>query len=244
MSNPTNDHLVLIAGSSATGKSASLANLNDKPNWIYLNCEANKKLPFADGKLFKSSSIQDPLQVNDAFEYLANKPEMKGIIIDSITFLLRMYEEQYVNTAVNTLQAWGTYTTFFSNLMQKDVASCTRPVVMLAHNSDFYDEKTMNLSTSVPCKGALSKVGIESYFSTVLYSKQMSIKDLEGYSNPLLNITDEERAIGVKYVFQTRLTKNTVNTRIRSPMGMWSTQETFIDNDTQAVLKRLEEYYS
>ena len=110
--------------------------------------------------------------------------------------------------------------------------------------SDFYDEKTMNLSTSVPCKGALSKVGIESYFSTVLYSKQMSIKDLEGYSNPLLNITDEERAIGVKYVFQTRLTKNTVNTRIRSPMGMWSTQETFIDNDTQAVLKRLEEYYS
>ena len=34
--------LVLIAGSSAGGKSASLENLRDQENIIYLNCEAGR----------------------------------------------------------------------------------------------------------------------------------------------------------------------------------------------------------
>ena len=35
-----NDHLVLIAGESGTGKSASLVNLKDPQNVMYLNCES------------------------------------------------------------------------------------------------------------------------------------------------------------------------------------------------------------
>ncbi|MCI4435672.1 MAG: hypothetical protein JHC33_02520, partial [Ignisphaera sp.] len=59
----------------------------------------------------------------------------------------------------------------------------------------------------------------------------------------LLEITPEEEALGFKYVFQTRLTKETVNERIRSPLKMWSADETFIDNNLQYVIDRLHEYY-
>lgn len=35
-----NDHLVLLGGKSATGKSASLMNLENPKGVLYLNCEA------------------------------------------------------------------------------------------------------------------------------------------------------------------------------------------------------------
>ena len=53
----------------------------------------------------------------------------------------------------------------------------------------------------------------------------------------------EDKANGFKYVYQTRLTKETVNERMRSPMGMWDMKETYIDNNLQNVINRLHEYY-
>jgi ABC-type lipoprotein export system ATPase subunit len=46
MTNTVNDQLVLIAGESGSGKSASLINLPNHERVMYLNCEAGKKLPF------------------------------------------------------------------------------------------------------------------------------------------------------------------------------------------------------
>lgn len=86
--------------------------------------------------------------------------------------------------------------------------------------------------------------GVEAFFSTVVSSKKMSLKKLEKYKNDHLIITPEEEAVGFKYVFQTLLTKETVNERIRSPMGLWSRDETFIDNDAQFLLDQLDEYYA
>lgn len=40
MSQQINDHLVLICGKSATGKSASLMNMDNPEGVMYLNCEA------------------------------------------------------------------------------------------------------------------------------------------------------------------------------------------------------------
>jgi hypothetical protein len=45
-------------------------------------------------------------------------------------------------------------------------------------------------------------------------------------------------------VFQTKLTKDTVNERIRSPMGLFNTSETFMDNDVQKLLNHLHAYYA
>jgi len=68
---------------------------------------------------------------------------------------------------------------------------------------------------------------------------------LEGYNSPLLTYTEEEKELGLKYVFQTRITKETVNERMRGALDppLWTKAETFIDNNAQFVMDRLHEYY-
>ena len=68
MSEPIKD-LVLIAGASSSGKSASLMNLEDHPGVMYLNCESGKRLPFPNK--FDKYVITDPLQVYEAFDAAA-----------------------------------------------------------------------------------------------------------------------------------------------------------------------------
>ena len=98
-----NDNLVLIVGKSATGKSAALMNLKDPTGVAYLNCEAGKKLPFKSK--FRELVITNPTQVLDAFDELENIPEVHTIVVDTLTFLMDMYETQYVLPSTNTMQA-------------------------------------------------------------------------------------------------------------------------------------------
>ena len=83
----------------------------------------------------------------------------------------------------------------------------------------------------------------EAYFSTIVAAKKLPLKDLEGYSSDLLHITEEEKDLGFKYIFQTRITKNTTGERIRSPMGLFTKEQTYMDNDCQVLLDHLTEYY-
>jgi len=71
----------------------------------------------------------------------------------------------------------------------------------------------------------------------------MPLSKLADYKSGLLNVTEEEEMLGFKYVYQTRLTKETVNERIRAAMGMWTIDETFTDNNINHVITRLHEYY-
>ncbi|MGV8863227.1 MAG: hypothetical protein ACOH2T_18935 [Pseudomonas sp.] len=59
----------------------------------------------------------------------------------------------------------------------------------------------------------------------------------------MLTITEDDELVGFKYVFQTRLTKDTYFERIRSPMGLFKVNETFIDNNAQLLLNHLTTYY-
>jgi hypothetical protein len=59
----------------------------------------------------------------------------------------------------------------------------------------------------------------------------------------LLTITDAEKEDGVKYVFCTRITKETAGSKMRSAMGLWNRNELYIDNDMDLVFKRLRAYY-
>lgn len=239
--NDTNDQLVLIAGYSATGKSASLRNIRNQDQWLYLNCEAGKRLPFKNK--FQSHRIEDPYQVHEAFDYGTSNPEVSGIITDSLTFLMDMYETQYVLPSSNTMKAWGDFGQFFKILMQQKVTAFAKPTIFTAHVGDVLDEKAMEMKTSVPIKGSLKNNGVEAYFSTVVAAKKIAVKDLTPYKSSLLNITDEEQELGYKHVFQTRPTKTTTGERIRSPMGMFSKEQTFIDNDAQLLLDHLDEFY-
>lgn len=242
MSAQFNDHLVLLCGKSATGKSASFMGLANPEGVMYLNCEAGKKLPFRSK--FKEYVITDPLQIYEAFESAETKPEIHTIIIDSVTFLMDMYESVYVNGAANTMQAWGQFSQYFKNLMQLYVAKSTKNVIFTAHTADTLNEGEMVMETKVPVKGSLKNNGIESYFSVVIASKKVPLKVLKDFSSPMLTITPEEQALGFKYVFQCKLTKDTVNERLRGPLGLFETKETYMDNNMQLLLNHLHSYYA
>lgn len=242
MTQQYNDHLVLLCGKSATGKSASLMGLDKPEGVMYLNCEAGKKLPFKSK--FKQFTITDPLQVVEAFEAAETMPDVHTIVVDSLTYLLDMYESVYVNGSTNGMQAWGQFAQYFKNLMQQNVAKSTKSVIFTAHTTDTLNESEMLMETKVPVKGSLKNNGIESYFSIVISAKKVALKSLKEYSSKLLTITPEEEALGFKYVFQTKITKDTVNERLRGPLGLFETKETFIDNNLQLVLDRLKEYYA
>ena len=241
MTQTVNDNLVLLCGKSAAGKSASLMGLKNPEGVMYLNCESGKKLPFRSR--FREFVVVDPLQINEAFDAAENMPEIHTIVVDSLTYLMDMYESLYVINSTNTMKAWGDFAQYFKTMMQSYVARSTKNVIFVAHVKDTLNENEMVMETAVPIKGSVKNNGVESYFSCIIAAKKVKLKDIEKYQSELLTVTPEEEALGFKYVYQTRLTKETVNERLRGPLGLWDSNETYIDNNMQLVLDRLHEYY-
>ena len=237
----SNDNLILISGITGTGKSASLMSLRNDSGIVYANCEAGKKLPFKHK--FKEVVVTDPMIIFDIFQEAEEDDSVHTIVIDTITYLMDMVESQYVLTAENTMKAWSDYAQFFKKLLQEAIASSSKNVIILAHTKELLNETEGVLEVKVPVKGALANQGVESYFSCVVSTKKMLLKDLKDYANDYLHITEEDEIVGYKHVFQTRITKKTINERIRSPIGMWDIKETYIDNDIGILLKVLHEYY-
>ena len=238
-----NDNLILLCGKPATGKSAALRSLPDPKGVLYLNCEANKKLPFRSK--FYTASITDPDQVEEGFIWAETKPEFHTIVLDSLDFLMNMFESTRIIPASEKQRRaeWQNYAQYFLRLMQHHVARSTKNIVIIAHTHDVLNESEGIMQTKVPIKGAMDKVGVEAFFSCIVSTKKMQVKKLSGYESPMLTLNEMEEALGFKYVVQTKLTKDTVHESMREPMGMWSMKETFIDNDIQHIINRLHEYY-
>lgn len=243
MSAEQNDQLVLICGASASGKSASLRNIRNQERWLFMGTEAGKRLPFKNK--FRSARVDDPYQVLQAFDYaIEHKDDVDGIIVDSLTFLMDQFESLFVLTAPNKMAAWSDFQQYFKALMQDKVIKFGKPVFFTAHTLKVLNENTGEFEVSVPIKGALKNNGVESYFSCIVAAKKVPLKDLKGYENDMLHITEEDELVGYKHVFQTKITKTTTGERIRSPMGLFSTKETFIDNDAQLLLDHLNDFYN
>lgn len=234
------EQLMLIEGVSASGKTLSLDSIVNRDAVVYLNCEG-KRVPFK--KQFKTTAnIIDPHQVFEGIEYANNTPGVELVVIDTIDFLMNLFETNIVKTAANGQKAWGDYFTFFQNLMQA-VAKSPRSFIFLGHAATIIDEESMTKQTSCPVKGALRNIGIESFFTAIVMAKQVPLRLVTPYENKLLNVSEEDKERGVKYVFQTRMTKESSGEKIRSPQEMWDKSETFIDNNAQHVLDRLNHYY-
>ena len=128
----TNDNLVLLVGKAANGKSASLRNIKNPEGVLYLNCEAGKKLPFRSK--FIERVITDPIKhIPQMFTAAESKPEIHTIVVDSLTYLLDMYESKYVLTLANKMEGWSNFAQFFKYLMQDLVAKSTKNVIFTAH---------------------------------------------------------------------------------------------------------------
>lgn len=240
-----NDLMVLINGESGTGKSASLMNFENPETVMYLNCEAGKKLPFKSK--FKEFKITDPYQVYEGLKHALDNPgKYSAVVIDTITFLMDMVETQYVIPSPNTQKAWGEYSQFFKRLMQEYVSKLDIPVIILGHTRAELNETKGIYEVSVPVKGALKNQGVEAYFSVVVATKKMPIKELEEaeYDADLLHISEEDRALGFKHVFQVRLTRKTTGERLRAPLGMFDKTQVYMDNDVQLLINHLRKYYA
>ena len=238
-----NSHSLLICGESGAGKSMSLYEMRDREDVLYLNCEGGKPLPFKNK--FKNKVITDPEDIITMLEFLAdneNENPFNFIVIDTISFMMDMFETIHVLPARDTQKMWGQYAQFFKRLINQS-SQVDSFFIYFGHLQREFDEEAGMFRTSVPVKGALAKKGLEAYFTTVLNVSKETIKDLQKTPNKMLNITEDDEELGYKHVFQTRTTKKTLGDRIRSPVGMWKKEELYIDNNLVPVIKRLIEYY-
>lgn len=71
----------------------------------------------------------------------------------------------------------------------------------------------------------------------------MPIKELDKHPSEYLNITEDERDVGYKHVFQVRKTKETTGSRIRGPMGLFPNGTVYTDNDAQMLLDVVHDFY-
>jgi len=242
-----NPKSILICGESGHGKSASLLAIKDRTDVLYLNCENGKPLPFKNQ--FKKKTITDPEDIIGFIDQLVNLGDenpFNFVIVDTVSFMMDMFERVHVTNSPNSQKMWGEYGQFFPRLMDATAKLENTFFIFLGHLDSVLDDDEGIMKHKVPVKGALSKKGIEAFFTTVVYVKRMKVKDiLKGCPNPssLLNITPKEETQGYKHVFLTEPDKTTIGGRIRSPLGMWAEDELYIDNDAGAVIKRLVAYY-
>lgn len=236
-----NKNIVLIMGKPNTGKSTSLMKLTNQDKMVYLNTDL-KELPFKS-RFLKSVDVADAMDVLSYINEIENAPMVEGAVLDTLTFLMSMYERQYVANAANGQKAWGDYGNFYKEFIHA-IKAGSKDYAILAHEDTVLNEQSMQMETRIPVKGSVGKVGVEADFTTILSTKQMPIKKLEGFENDLLHITDEEREDGFKYVFVTRVTKDSIGEKMRSAIGLWNRNELYIDNDLNQVFARLKEYYA
>jgi hypothetical protein len=236
----SNKNIVLVTGKPSSGKSTSLMKLPNQDRMVYLNTDL-KELPFADNFL-KNVEISDAMDIISYITDIENAEPVEGVVLDTLTFLMSMYERQYVANATNGQAAWGQYGHFYREFIHA-IKAGTKNYAILAHEDTTLNEQTSQMETRIPIKGAVGRTGVEADFTTILSAKQMPIKKLEGRENDLLHITDEEREDGFKYVFCTRVTKDHVGEKMRSAIGLWKRNELYIDNDLNQVFNRLKEYY-
>lgn len=235
--------LVLIAGVPASGKSASLMNLKNQERVFYLNTESGKPLPFPNKFKTLKTGLTNPLDIFPLFKQIEENKDIDTIIIDSLTFLMDMFESKVI-VGNKSFESWQQYNQFFKALMQDVIAQSQKNWIILAHNAQEL-QNNGSYKYFVPVKGSLKNTGIEAYFSIVIYSRRVQIEELEElpYDENMLHITERDRRVGYKHIFQCEPTKELADSRIRSPIGCFNEKQVFIDNDCQLLLEHLNKYY-
>ena len=246
---------VLIEGVSGGGKSSSFQDIPQELQKfvLFLNAEG-KELPFAHD--FIEFRVTEPYQVHVALrrilagELFKHKSgEMiapKMIALDSFTFLMDQFVAQYINTAEDTRGAWGDYATFIRTTMLELAAKLHIPFIATTHILQNDDMENMEKASRAAIQGGIGKGnGLESYFTTVVYAKQMRMKNIEEFiaDATMLTISDEEKFDEKKHVFVTRPAKQHSGDRIKSPRGMFSTKDLYMDNSSPKLITHINNFY-
>lgn len=230
----------MIVGSPSTGKTTSLQHLRNQENFIYLNFD-RKDLTFK-GNFRAEKHISDPYDVLGYLDAIESNPEVQGAVIDTLTFMMGLFERRVIDVAHDSRAAWGEYGRYYKDVMDR-IKSGTKDYIILSHVNSIYNEESQSLEDRVPIKGAIGKLGCESDFSHILTTKLVKTRVLADRECALLSITDEDREDESKLVFQTRPFKSEASLS-RAPIGFWERSELYIDNNINHVLDRIKEYRS
>ena len=159
MAEISNRRIALIMGPPAHGKSMSLRNLRNPERKVVFNTD-RKALPFKSE--FVNVHINDPYEILTYMDEIAAQPDdvVDTIIIDTITFLMDMFETKYVVNAVNTQAMWGQYAQFYKQVIDKALAM-DKNVIFLAHEKKVMNSDEMVLETKVPVKGSVGATGVK-----------------------------------------------------------------------------------
>lgn len=252
----TNNKLtVLVEGVSGGGKSSSFQDIPTELQKyvIYLNAEG-KELPFSHD--FCEFRITDPFQVHAAINRVNEGQTFKHksgedihpklVALDSFTFLMDQFVAKYVRTADDTRGAWGDYANFIRTLMLEKVAQMNIPFIATTHIQINDDMENMEKVSRAAIQGGIGKGnGLESYFTTVVYAKQLRLKEIEPFlaDATMLTLTEEERFDEKKHVFVTRPARQHSGDRIKSPRGMFSTRDLYMDNSITKLLTHINNFY-
>ncbi|MFK7890448.1 MAG: AAA family ATPase [Granulosicoccus sp.] len=205
---------IIVCGPSGAGKSTSLRNL-DPATTIVINTE-RKALPFRGAASFTKQAQPINLEQFDLALTRALASDATVIVIDSFTSLAEyVYADVIRYELEDTRAAWGRYKdTLHDILLTAKVHD--KSVVFLAVEATTQDDN-MRVIKSVDVQGSL-RGKVEKEFEIVLWAQPQG----EGVYRFLTNTDGRCTA--------------------KSPMGMFN--ERLIDNDLQAVLASIHNYYS
>ena len=236
-----NQHIVLIVGKYSNGKTRSLKDLKDPKSVALFNCD-RKATPYKNNFAL-DLDINDPLDMLDYMDQCESNPDIKTIVIDTITYLMRTFKIRYIDESADSRSAWGDYQKFYNKLIDK-IKGGTKNYIVIAHVQDVQNEESGSTESQVVMQGQVGKQGISGDFTTVLEAVSKPVnKRLKGFENSLMKITPKEEAIGVKYLFLTIRMKGHLSSLARSADDLWEDDELYIDNDIQSVIDKLGNYY-
>lgn len=244
------DNALLVVGDPGSGKSSSMLHL-DQPSTAYFSFEGNKRLPYRHN--FKYIRIKNILDTYSLLQKAIDAPTINTIVFDTISAMMDMYETQVIVNSADTRTAWGDYAQFWRTLVYSYFAQTDKNIICLGHQKIITLDNGTNVKR-VPVKGSLAGSGLEMYFTLITLATKVPIsifaeQNDDGslkYENDLLTISEREKGMGTKYVYQTLPTANDQLTAIRSleqpDRFMWDINETFIDNNVMHYITRTNEY--
>jgi len=214
-----NKNCIMVSGLPSTGKSASLRNM-DLKSIIYISTDGKNEMDFNMQDEFGKFIIpMDPIQVIQSLQAF-EESEYQTIVIDSLSFWFEQLESMHVLTADDTRAAWGLYAQWGKELLNFARLKSKKNWIFFIHTNDETGGKKKGM-----VKGSLSKLGLESFFGTVL----------ETYTYDLAEPNPFGSYVG--YGFVTKPGQENRNTNARSPLGLFPHKVP--NNDLSLIFDRL-----
>ncbi len=209
MTETRNKKSVLLLGSSGGGKTYAIKKLVQEhgDKIAYIDNDGKSMFPFkGKNKIAKYIVPADPLEVLQGIRALEEDPKIEYIIIDTLSHWLRILEQKHVIESADSRSAWGkTYQAALQDLLHFANNVSTKSWIFMSHTMETEIE---NFRTPVKAfvKGATKSVGIESWFSVVVYVESFDKEDSD---------------TGVGYRFQVAKTKETIGLSVKTPEGLF-----------------------